>query len=161
SYAGIDVGDTKDQIKKAFLLCEKAMSQTLQRSQLQNPQQVITFQDLTGRSLLREFATSTEGLSTGDGDRFLRKHWEFPSIAPPWEFFQVNPEVTAPFTGMSEVIFWEDGVGELSKSPAARIQGHSAWGKRGILVSSMNRLRSSLYLGTKYDKMCVVLVPRN
>jgi hypothetical protein len=158
---GCDVGGVKDQTEKAFLLAQCAIKSVAQASQLNSPNHAITFEDLSGRRLLSHYARSVEGLSTGDSDRFLRKSWEFPCRLDGWEFFHVTPDETADFGGLSEVVFWENGAGELSRSEAARVQGHFAWEKRGVLVSKMNRLKCCLYFGVKHDKMSAAIVPES
>jgi hypothetical protein len=159
--AGLDVGDTKDQNEKAQLLCSREVRTVSQLSQLHGIGHVVTFEDLTGVQLLRDVAKSVEGLSTGDGDRFLRKHWEFGEAPSDWEYFHVTPDETGHFGGLSELVFWEHGQGALSKSNQARVQGHYAWGKPGVLVSKMNRLKCCLYFGTKHDKMSAAIIPNN
>ena len=47
----------------------------------------------------------------------------------------------------------------LESLKASRIQGHSAWGKRGILISAINRLRTTSYSGCLFDKMTVAAIP--
>ncbi len=158
---GCDVGMVKDQGDKARMLVEGPLQSVSQASQLNSPKQVITFVDLSGRALLSHSARSVEGLSTGDGDRFLRKAWEFPHLLDGWEFFHVTPDETVPFGGLSELVFWEHGNGALSQLEAARVQGHYAWGKKGVLVSKMNRLKCCLYFGVKHDKMSAALVADN
>lgn len=156
---GCDVGMTKDQDEKARMLVKGPLKSVSQASQLSSPKHVVTFVDLSGHALLYHAARSVEGLSTGDGDRFLRKAWELPRLLNGWEFFHVTPDKTVPFGGLSELVFWEHGNGVLSQLEAARIQGQFAWGKRGVLVSKMNRLKCCLYFGVRHDKMSAAIVP--
>ncbi len=158
---GCDVGGGKDQGEKASLLTEGSLKSVSQASQLISPKHAITFEDLSGRALLCHTARSVEGLSTGDGDHFLRKAWEFPRLLDGWEFFHVTPDEIVHFGGLSEVILWEQGTGDLSRSEAARLQGYYAWGKKGVLVSKMNRLKCCLYFGVKHDKMSAAIISEN
>jgi hypothetical protein len=158
---GCDVGGVKDQGQKASLLAAGSFRVVSQASQLSSPQHAVTFEDLTGRTLLCQLARSVEGLSTGDGDRFLRKAWEISHLDKGWEFFHVTPDETVHFGGLSEIVRWEKGIGELSLSEGARVQGHFAWGKPGVLVSKMNRLKCCLYFGVKHDKMSAAIVSEN
>jgi hypothetical protein len=158
---GCDAGAVKDQSDKALLLEEGPLKSVSQASQLNTPNHAITFEDISGQALLSHSARSIEGLSTGDGDRFLRKAWELPHILDGWDFFHVTPDETVHYGGLSEVIFWQHGSGELSQSEAARVQGHYAWGKKGVLVSKMNRLKCCMYFGMRHDKMSAAIVPEN
>lgn len=159
--SGIDVGEVKAQEDKARLLREKPLRFANQLAQRRIRNYVITFDDSQGTQMLYDLAKATEGLSTGDGDRFLRSFWEQPQVLEDWEFFHVTTNETVHYGGLSELIYWEEGAGELSKSSQARVQGHYSWHKKGVLLSRMNQLKCTLYFGSIYDKMSVVLIPNN
>jgi hypothetical protein len=163
TFFGIDVGDNKDQEAKARLLTTRQLRSVHQRIQLKNLNHAITLMDLESVGLMADLVRSHEGMSTGDGDRYLLKHWELDHLRnrPQWEYFQVTPDATAQFAGCSEVVRWEEGKGTLSESSGARIQGLPAWGKQGVLVSKMNQLKATRYFGAKFDKMAAVLLPRS
>lgn len=160
-FVGIDVGDNKDQSEKARLLIARSPRVVHQLSQTTNSGNAITFIERGEAQLLATFARSVEGLSTGDGDRFLRKHWELCRVEGDWEYFHVTPDETREFDGLSEVLFWEQGQGELCRSANARVQGQGAWDKNGVLISKMNRLKCCRYFGAKHDKMAAVIVPHD
>ena len=128
-----------------------------QLSQLKNPDKRITFRDPTSQKLLGLIAKSTEGLSAGDGERFIAKVWERPCCDSGWAFLQTAPDKTSLYRGLTDIVLWEDGNGEMARSDAARIRGHSAWGKPGIVVAKMNSARASVYLGALFAKNCAVL----
>jgi hypothetical protein len=156
---GLDVGEVKDQSEKANLLSEKIPQLVAQLLQQKNPQCIISFDVNPNVQMLCDLAKSTEGLSTGDGDRFLKNFWEDASVAEDWAFFHGTAEETEAYGGLSEILHWQKGLGDLSRFDSARVQGHYSWGKKGVLLSRMNRLKCTLYFGTIYDKMAVVLVP--
>jgi hypothetical protein len=157
--AGLDAGSDKDQDAKARLLQTAPLFIGSQGQQLQNPDNIIVFDDLSDASLFADVGKSVEGLSTGDGDRFLRKFWEVPAQSPDWSYYHVTPTETQEYAGLEEMIHWQSGRGELSRSDAARIQGQPAWGRRGVLVSKMNKLKCTLYFGEIHDKMSAALIP--
>jgi hypothetical protein len=163
TFFGLDVGDNKDQEVKARLLTTRQLRSVHQRIQLKNLNHAVTFMDLESVGLMVDLVKSYEGMSTGDGDRYLLKHWELDHLRnrPQWEYFQVTPDATAQFAGCSEVVRWEEGRGTLSESSAARIQGLPVWGKQGVLISKMNQLKATRYFGAKFDKMAAVLLPRS
>jgi hypothetical protein len=111
-------------------------------------------------STLEKYAFSTEGLSSGDGERFIQKFWEENSRLG-WSYLQDAPQGEETFTGCSQVLLWQSGQGAMAKSSAARVRGHSAWGKRGIAVSKMSGVRVAVYDGGLFSKGCAVLTPRN
>jgi len=58
-------------------------------------------------------------------------------------------------------VLWEDGKGEIAKSPKARVQGLAALGKRGIAVSQMQVLPVTLYTGELFDNNVAIVLPHN
>lgn len=142
--------------KKAGILSE-AIQSFNQLSQLKNPDNRVTFRNPSSQKLLGTLAKSTEGLSAGDGERFIFKFWEKPSGDSRWAFLQSAPEKTVLYCGLTDIVLWEEGSGDMARSVAARIRGHSAWGKPGIVVAKMNSIRASAYLGGLFAKNCAVL----
>lgn len=132
-----------------------------QRDQLSNPDFVVTAEPLSRSSLLSDCAISVEGLSTGDKDRFLANFWEVGHSSNYWQPFQVSPKGLVNYDGFQLVVRWEDGRGDLVESDSARVQGHAAWEKRGVIIGQMTTLTASLTCGFKHDKMTAVIVPKN
>jgi len=130
-----------------------------QSQQVRNPQSRLTFDiDLSG-SLVP--AKSTEGLSTGDSARFINSFWEIPELSENWSYFQASPSANENLDGFTDLIKWEQGIGELSNSKAARIQGHYAWDKLGIIIGRVGDMRASIFSGCLFDKSAVVLTPND
>jgi hypothetical protein len=159
--AAFDVADMVGVDAKATSLLRLAIRFVKQSDQRKNPDARVTLSDYVDTPLLGKLAISTEGLSTGDRDRFIRQFWESNKIASDWEFFQAAPDTNGVTEGYSEVLLWEKGEGILSRYDGARIQGHAAWDRPGVLVGRMSSIRSSLYGQKLYDKSCVVLTPRH
>jgi hypothetical protein len=155
--SALDVTDYPSPETKINALRSLRVGNFEQHAQLRNPDSRITLQDATRERPLSALAKSTEGLSAGDGERFIMMFWEKPSIDPKWAFLQSAPPKTEFYSGLSEIVLWEDGRGEMARSAAARIRGHSAWGKAGVVVSKMNSVRASVYMGGLFSKNCVVL----
>src|SRR5271157_701988 len=155
--SAIDVSNCPSPEGKANALPSAPVEEFRQLTQLNNPDSRITLKDTAGDKPLSALAKSTEGLSAGDGERFILMFWEKPSIDPTWAFLQSAPPRTEFYSGLTEIVLWEDGEGGMAKSEAARIRGHSAWGKKGIVISKMNSVRASVYMGGLFSKNCVVL----
>jgi hypothetical protein len=158
--AALDVSTVEGAAAKGVAIPSTAVDLVSQRDQRQNPDARVTLSDRIISSLLGEFVGSTEGLSTGDRDRFVRKFWELDTVSGDWEFFQVAPSGNGRLDGLSEAVYWEDGCGVLSSFSGARIQGHAAWDRPGVLVGRMSTIRAGYYAGYLYDKSCVVLTPK-
>ena len=112
-------------------------------------------------ALLSKHATSYVGIQTGDTERYIACYWEVRHQTNNWMFHQVNPDDTSEYDGLSCLLRWEDGKGDMAKSDSARIQGTEAFGKRGVLVCPMRQLKSTNYLGFGYDNNSAVLIPRS
>jgi len=155
---GFDISEIPAKEKPSALI-KSEIEADKQFNQINNPDSRILLSNFQNVTLLREYARSVEGLSTGDAPKYIRMFWELPNIPKEWSYLQGGASKTQLYGGCSQIVFWENGVGELSRSPKARIQGHSAWNSPGILVCRMSTIRTSLYLGGLYDKSCVVIVP--
>jgi predicted metal-dependent enzyme (double-stranded beta helix superfamily) len=112
-------------------------------------------------ALLKEVSISREGLSTGDGERFLHAFWEHPGHAEPWLWFQTAPERSGLFGGMTALLRWDSGGAVLEASGGARVQGQAAWGRPGVLVARVSSLRVCVYYGVPFDKNGVVITPHD
>ncbi len=159
TFLGIDVND-----KLLTTKChELALGQLLsvnQVAQLQNPDARIIFDVQIGEEPLSKIAISVEGLSTGDSERFLHMFWELPQTSDDWDFFQRSPDAGDLYGGTRAVLRWEQGNGPLANSSQARVQGHGAWQRRGVVVNLMSDLNTCLSVGAKHDKITAVIVPK-
>ena len=133
----------------------------LQSDQIRNPDSVVVTESLANTTLLADYADSVEGLSTGDGSRYVRCFWELPAVTADWEFFQGSPPDTRPYGGRESILFWERGEGSLQTSDAARVQGHAAWGRKGVIIGQMRVLKSALYSGHIHEKITAAIVPKD
>jgi hypothetical protein len=157
--AYLDVASAESPSAKAKALPLAKVTAISQEKQRQNPDSRITGDDSISESLLAQFAKPTEGLSTGDEARYIQKFWEQDSKPSHWEVLQSAPEQTMDYAGLSDVLRWEHGRGELARADGARVQGHHAWGKPGILIARVGTFRFSIYSGDYFDKNAVVLTP--
>ena len=132
-----------------------------QGGQLANAQACVILAELGDGKPLSYYCRATEGLSTGDGERYLRQVWEVPSGSSVWRPLQEAPEDDRPYGGLSLAIQWDGDDGELARSPAARIQGREAWNRPGVLVGRVRTMRAGVHLGHMFEKSSVVLLPRD
>ena len=158
---GVNV-TSADEANRAEELQIGAIKQVEQVKQLKNPDSRITLEELDVSKLLSNFAISVEGLSSGDLERFIQNFWEQNKIDETiWQLFQRSPDSQIEFNGCDSVLRWENGNGDLARSSQARIQGHAAWGKCGIIVNLMRSLHCSIYLGARHDKITAVITPND
>jgi len=161
SFLSMDLTQHDTPFGKMLALTSSVASLILQSSQLKNPDSVITVEEMANIGRLSDHAQSVEGLSTGDAERFLHNFWELPEEGNGWESFHASPNTGKTYDGLSLFLHWEAGRGTLVASDGARIQGNSAWGKRGVIVGQMRVLKTALTVGSKHDKITAVLVPQN
>jgi hypothetical protein len=156
---GLDVSEPSTAEGKAEGLLTTDIRTIEQQKQLDNPDARVSMDRLSQTDLLLNFASSVEGLSTGDGERFIVYFWELSDRDKVvWEFFQKSPESKIEFSGLTSLLRWEAGCGDLSKSTQARVQGHAAWGRNGVLINLMRSLHAALYLGEKHDKITAAIL---
>lgn len=161
NFAAIEFGQHRATAEKPAKLTKDPVHLLSFSTQLQSPSCNIAVGIDEESSRLNEFCVGTEGLSTGDVDRFTRSFWECPRIDGGWSPFQRAPKLENTVDGATDLVWWEGGSGTLSIADGARIQGHAAWGKRGVLVGAINQLVTVPYTGELFDKMCVAIVPKN
>ena len=119
---------------------------------------------------LESYTACSAGILNGDTPRFVALHWEVTSsYYPAWSFFQRTTDHSKHFGGMSNIILWEGGSGQLRKLAVelkerlhdADRRGNQAWGKRGIAISQMGKLPASTYVGDLYDQSVAMIIPKS
>jgi hypothetical protein len=156
---GVDASELRTAEEKAEQLSHIEIKSVGQAQQLKNPDAIITAEFIESSSKLSDFSISVEGLSTGDKDRYLFLFWEIDKLGYVWEWFQSSPQGTNIFEGLQLFVRWENCKGSLAKSQSARIQGHSAWGKKSLILGRIKSSTPILGFGPKHDKMAVAIVP--
>jgi len=142
-----------------------------QMKQLQNDGQSIRFQDIGNTPLVAEVGDAITGVLSGDLNRFVNKTWEVEKVNDQWEHLQSSVKSTRMFSGLSDIYFLEKENGNLAKFAASVrhlnhaaqnwLRGKNQWGKKGVAVSKMGDLKSSLYNGAVYSENCCAIIPDN
>ena len=107
---------------------------------------------------LSQIASSGEGCSTGDGDRFLRRFWEV-DPGDGWLTYCGPGYADWDHCDSSLMVHWENGKGELAKSPQARMQNSQLWTRRGVLVGRVRGITATLFNGGCFSKGAVLVCP--
>jgi len=139
-----------------------------QRSQSAHAGARILAEAIPSSPQLGKLATSLAGMMTSDSPRFVRKFWEIPDRSEDWEYFQSTSSDGRPYSGLSEVLYWQQGSGiyrayvegNRARLGGAPLRGRSAWGRRGVAISQMG-LIASLYCGSPFDNNIAVLIPQD
>lgn len=156
TLGGVDASRSTVPQDKAVALATSALHVTSQAAKLRNPGSAITLTDLGDLPGLERFATSYQGIKTGDDERFKRRFWEVALPSPRWLHSQSTIDETRLFGGLEYVLDWSCKGRNL-----ARLQGLSAWDAPGVAVSLMGELRSALYLGQAFDSNMAAVVPKD
>ncbi|WP_245545519.1 Eco57I restriction-modification methylase domain-containing protein [Mariniradius saccharolyticus] len=169
-FNGLDVSSyLKPDLKDTELKTVK-ISQVLQINQKNNPDYRVILESFLEKTLLSDYSNHSLGVSSGDSIRFYKKIWEIFPLTEDWRFIQSTVSKTTFFDGCDNIILWENGNGELYKFVVSKIgkeragswlRGHNAWGKPGVLVSSMSKLPVCRYLGGLFDENTVVITPKD
>lgn len=161
AFAGLDATAPRTAREKAELLQDAELKTVVQAEQLNNPDARVVFAEGNVEQLLEQYATSLQGIATGDYLHFGRCFWEIPCCSKLWVFQQSTVDNTQLFGGREHLLLWEDGKGELARSSSARVQGLEAWGKQGVAVAQMRAIPVTLYTGEAWDNNTAVIIPHN
>jgi hypothetical protein len=165
---GLDVSEYRTASEKAEGLVAAEIKSAGQAAQLGNPDARISF-DVVSGELLDELATNHQGLSTGDNPRFRCSYWEVKEMGNYWSPEQSTVNESAIFGGLSGILLWEDGKGQLFQFGRDNVaalhnvdsRGKEAWGRVGIGISQMRNLVASLYFGNHFDTNLATIIPKS
>jgi hypothetical protein len=167
-FMGVDVSNASSPQRKSTELLNTDIFMVNQRAQLYNPDVRIVFREFINESLINETCDCYQGLVTGDIERFTKMIWEVNLEPLTWVPFRRSNNSGKLYGNVSEVLLWENGLGELhSYARDARDQlhdmhesGNRAWGKRGVAINRMANLRAVPYYGEHFDNNVAVVFPR-
>lgn len=154
----IDTLAYKQRDAKIRCLIDGSVALISQSSHRLNSDFVITTVHLEKGRSLAEFAFAVEGLSTGDGDRYVRSFWEILAPRRQYNYYHGTPDSSSDYAGLSQVLFWEEGRGALSASEGARVQGQPAWGHDGVIIGMMRHLPTAIYFGEIHEKITAAII---
>ena len=167
---GVDASAPRTAKAKAQELLSGGVKVVSQLGQLENPDVVISLEELSRGDLLQKYATALSGCSAGDAPRFIRSVWEVQDFqSGTWRMHQGSVSSTTNFGGQSEIIYWErehgsmyllaQSVKHLNHAAQNWLRGKPNWGRAGIVVSQMRDLYPTIYTGEIYDCNCCAIVP--
>lgn len=166
---GIDASAPRTAVRKAEVLREGQVVAVSQKGQLSNVDCRIDLEDSGGGPLLNDYVNCHQGLATGDLPRFGAMFFELPAIHNGWIPWQSTVLCTIAYGGRSSVLLWEEGNGSLhafnEEAKKVRknthLRGVHCIGNRGVLVSQMRTLPTTMYTGERYDDNTTVLLPKS
>jgi len=167
SYTSIVISDLKGPQEKAKFLRYRDIGILLFKQVLEMKDMRLLSQKVDTSNPLSKFCDVFCGIQTGDNDRFVRKYWETATKLNHWKYYQRTTDTSLPYGGMEQVLFWENGKGEMSKLPGFRdrLSGNlaNALNTRGIgfVVHRMGKLPCTIAGAKLFDQNGAVLVPKD
>lgn len=157
NYAGMDTDSVHKQEEKALLL-KIGRVECVPRAVLNTVSlcRIYPFPQKANEMLAQQ-ATSSEGLSSGDTNRFIRNMWE-QSFGSKWVPFIGSVNRTELYGGRHQSLEWDSGEGVMANHPGSFIKGASVWGSRGIRITQLNSLAATIYTGELFDKNASTIV---
>jgi hypothetical protein len=151
---GVDASAPKSAGGKAELLRLAHLASVSQKEQLGNPDARVTLDVLATGPLLEQYATSLQGIKTGDDSRLKRTIWEGGDTKR-WKLSQSAPLDDSGGCYWS-CLDWTDNGARL-----ARLQGIFALGKSGVAISTVQKIVCFPYFGQPFTSELAVIVPRD
>ena len=159
---GVDASAAQTSDQKAKVLRDAGIASLCQLAQLSNPDSTVTLHAIDATKLLGSCASQVHGLTTGDMNRLSVCFWEIAQLNAKWSLFQSTLEETAEYGGRSLVLAWSNENPSLvADIPGFRPDGRAAWGRRGVAISRVGALFTSIYDGAYFSHLLPVLVPKN
>ncbi len=115
----VDASEPTLPAEKAFASQSGRIDRISQYSQLENPSAALTLHAPSTVALLESFASSCQGIKTGDDGRFRRCFWELASIEAPWRRYQSTVSDRCLFGGLEYVLRWDSDGALLARRQGA------------------------------------------
>ncbi len=127
---------------------------------LRSPDSRLTAVSTSGESLIRDFAKSYQGMSTGDNPQFRRLYWESPKLSPGWRLQLGSVSPTRVIGGREYTVNFASLESDGAAYGAA-LRGREAWEKIGVAVRQTAPLYATVYGGECFDIGLHVIIPEN
>ena len=165
---GLDVSEPRTARAKAEQLLTTEIKSVSQAGQLENPDARVAFEEVSGE-LLEDYAECFAGVLNGDSPRFQKKFWEIFDRGVLWTYQQTTVDCPCSYGGLQLVLYYDKENGHLREEKWIRRdrlhdsdqRGNKAWGKKGVGISQMRILPSSIYTGETFDSNIAVIYPEN
>lgn len=142
----VDAVQVRGASAKATALATVRPTSRPQHEVRSGPDGRISMDVLSVGQPLARYATSSQGIKSGDDPAFRRKFWERFTVGEKWSFIQTTVESSRPYGGATDIILWTSG-----QSHIARVQGLAAHGRAGCSITQMGSLPATLYLEGLFD----------
>jgi hypothetical protein len=159
---GLDVSFETSFLEKIKKLKTEKVKSIPQFEQLSNPDARILLEVSKSGILLSNYASSQQGITTGDSKRYGAFFWEIIySKNDKIVFWQSTTSETLHYGGKSQILKFDLTYFDLKNEPGATLRGMKTIGKNSILISSMGSLNSTLNSGEISDDNTAKIFPND
>lgn len=167
---GLDVSSFRNAAEKDLGTLSARILSVNQQKQQENPDFIVTFDNILCDEILGDYVVYSNGIQSGDSNRFCFQFWEVNLDLNKWKYFQTTVSINTHFGGLDCLFRWECGTGDYWKyvtnklgngGQAAWVRGTGFWGKEGIAISSTGRITISRYIGEMWNDSTIVIVPNS
>ena len=159
--AGFDVSAARTAAEKPDRLARSECTVLGQRDQIGNPDTRIILSRVTRGILLETYSDVVLGAHVGDFERYRMMFWEISDLGVAWRTWATAPDCTMHYCGRHYIMYWPEDGRVHERNPAARVQGHRAWGNWGVQVRLIGNLSATIYSGDLFGSNSAVLLPRD
>jgi len=157
NLSGLSALSLKSIEEKRRHILESAILRIKQVQQQKNPDcRVVLTEEVSNIPLLAQYASSYQGIKTGDDASFRVGFWELLELSDSWIFFQSAVDQSQLYGGMGDSLRWVNDGAEI-----ARRQGLGAWRKAGVAISQMRSLAACIYSGGAFDSNVSPIIPHS
>jgi hypothetical protein len=161
-FLALDANNDLDVYKKSNRLKSGSYLRLVQYIQLSNPDYTIVLSEHQEMPRLSEYASSWQGLVTGDTGRFVIRFWEVSKIGSVWSCFISSPSVSVDYCGRESLVRWEQAKGSLHMdSNAHNYPPATVLGKKGVLLAQGKTARATIFTGEIFNDGSVPVIPKN
>ncbi len=166
---GIDVSQPRTVANKAAALLNSEIKSVEQVKQLDNPDARVALDEASTLPRLEKYAECFAGVLNGDSPRFQRQFWELIERSDLWTYQQTTVQEHQCFGGLELILNYDIENGHLREEKWIRRdklhdsdqRGNRAWGHRGVGISQMRVLPTSLYTGKTFDSNIAIIYPKD
>ncbi|HRW99340.1 MAG TPA: type II restriction endonuclease subunit M, partial [Cyclobacteriaceae bacterium] len=167
AYTSVVTSEFKGPQEKAKALREEGVNTLSFNRVLNMPDMRLLTKFVDTKGPLSDWCDVFCGIQTGDNERFVRKFWEMAKKLEHWEYYQRTTDSSVYYGGMEQLLYWEDGSGEMSKLPGFRdrlsadLENALIERRIGFVVHRMGRLPCTIAHARLFDQNGAILVPKD
>lgn len=152
SINALDLGGVDGAMEKAQ--ASRVFNFAKIQTGLMREKRTFLFGTLDKQPAIGAIAFGTQGVKTGDDERFVRRFWEVQDLALPWRPYLGTASSNDDFAGRSSILRWENDGAALIRSR----RDNAAFDRVGVAVNQMGQLQTYVYTGEAFDSNVAPIV---